>query len=190
MSADLNYSYSDKISDEQTVTFGISIGVIQNNIDKDDVVISDISDPSLYSNKLNEAIFNTGFGISYKFKDLSINLSTPLLYQTQNDKLLNTAFAFASYDIFLQQKMWRVQPSVLYRYSAESDPCVDVNLLAERYEKVWLLAGYKTNKNIAIGGGLFIRNIGIGYIYEVNRSKFYAISAGSHEIMLTFASKY
>ena len=189
-SANLNYSYKDKITENQSIAFGLSMGIMQNNISIDDVVITDNSDIALYSNKLNEAIFQTGFGIIYKFKNLNISLATPLLYQTQTNKLFHTALAHVSYDLYFKQKIWRVQPSVLYRYTINSDYNIDINLMSEWYEKIWLLVGYRTNKNAVVGGGFFLKNFGIGYNYEINRSEFYTISSGSHEIMLFYESKY
>jgi len=62
---------------------------------------------------------------------------------------------------------------------------LDVNLVTE-WNNIWALVGYRTNKNVITGFGLNIKNIGIAYSYEINRSDLYTITPGSHEIVLTF----
>ncbi len=189
-SIEINYSYRLQFLTDHSVAFGISGGLSQNKLDLNDITITDNTDPTLNSNKVNESLINAGFGIHYNWKDLTIGLSSPLIYGTQENVFLQTGFAFTSYDFYFSNDLWHVQPSVLYRHTKASPSQVDINTLAEWDSKLWGLVGYRTNKNILLGGGIYLKNIGIGYSYEINRSLFSSFATGSHEIILSFESPY
>jgi type IX secretion system PorP/SprF family membrane protein len=191
-SVGMNYSYRiGIINNSQSLSFGLMFGFSQNKVNYDEVIIKDESDPALYASSLiDEALVRVGFGIHYNWKDLNVHLATPLLYGAQERKYLQTLFGLVSYDIYLPDDIWMIQPSVLYRYTANNINQFDMNLLAEWDKKIWFLAGYRTNKNIITGIGISIKNIGIGYTYEINRSELSRIAPGSHEIILFFESPY
>ncbi len=189
-SLDLNYSYRIGLGIGHSLAFGISGGLSQNKISLANVIITEINDPALRSNKFSEALFKVGFGIHYNWRNLNLNISSPVLYETQEKRFLKNAFAQLSYDFLLAENIWRVQPSVLYRYSVTNLHQADFTVMAEWDRKAWFQAGYRTNKNILIGAGIVIKGLGIGYMYEVNRSQLSHVSFGSHEIFLFYETSF
>jgi hypothetical protein len=78
---------------------------------------------------------------------------------------------------------------LLYRYDEVRKSQADVSVMAEWENKVWAMAGYRTNKNIVTGIGINIKTIGIGYSNEINRSALSTVASLSHEIVLLFNTK-
>lgn len=192
VNTELNYSYRLPLAEEQSLAFGLKVGITQNSLNYNIMVAGDDTDPTLYSSSpvINESLVRAGFGMHYNRKNLNVHFATPLLYGQQENKFFQTTYGLISYDIFMSEKIWKIQPSVLYRNTQTSKAQIDANIMAEWDKKVWGLVGYRTNQNIVTGVGFFIKNIGLGYSYEVNRSTLSNASSGSHEIMLYFESNY
>ena len=144
----------------------------------------------LISNKFSEALLNGGFGLHYNWNALNINVASPILYGTQENKFAQTVLALASYDIKLPNEIWMLKPSVFYRYTDKNLNQVDINLAAEWDEKLWVQAGYRTNNNILTGFGINVKNLNIGYFFEYNSTNLNVISAGTHQIMIIFETQY
>ncbi|HEC42711.1 MAG TPA: type IX secretion system membrane protein PorP/SprF [Bacteroides sp.] len=191
-SADMSYSYRISIDERsQSLSFGLNFGFSQNKINHDEVQIDDNSDPTLYSSEiLDETLVRTGFGMHYNWEDLNIHLSSPILYGSQEKVFPQTLFGFASYDYLLPGDIWKIQPSALYRYTADKTNQFEMNVLAEWHNRVWVSAGYRTNKSILTGFGISLKGLGIGYAYEINRSELSSVSSGSHQLILFFESSY
>ena len=189
-SAALSYSYRVALSEKHTLAMGLSLGLMQNKINIDNVFIPDISDPALNSNKFNEALLVSGFGIHYNWKDLNIGISAPILYGTQETEFMQTILASASYDFFLANDVWLLKPVVFYRYTNANLHLVDINLVAEWNKYLRTQIGYRTNGNIIAGLGLNLKKLDFVYIYEVNRTEINVISTGSHQIMIMFEFPY
>jgi len=190
-SVDLDYSYRISLASEQSLAFGLQLGFMQNNLNTEEMIADDDTDPALFSSSLiNEALVQSGFGIHYNWKTLDVHLSSPLIYGMQEKRFLQTAFANVSYGIMIAEDIWKIQPSLLYRYTEYGISQVDVNVLAEWDKKIWAMGGYRTNKNIMFGAGIFLKTIGIGYVYEINRSILSTVSSGSHEVMINFESPF
>ncbi len=189
ISVDLNYSYRVAISNEQSVAFGLMFGLSQNKLNYEEMQVSSETDPILFSsNLLDESLIKSGFGIHYNWKSLNLHVSTPLFYGMQEKSYLQTLFSFVSYDFQLKDGIWEIQPSILYRYTVSSKEQLDINLIVKWEQKLWTMTSYRTNKNIIVGFGVFIKNLGIGYTYEINRSELSSVAAGSHELMIRFES--
>jgi type IX secretion system PorP/SprF family membrane protein len=190
-SVDLSYSYRIVLDkDRESLSFGLMLGFFQYKVNFDNMILASESDPAIYSsNTVNEAQVRTGFGVHYNLMDLDIHLATPSLYSTVNGKFLQDIYGLASYDFYADENIWRIKPALLYRYSEVKKSQAEISLLAEWENKVWAMAGYRTNKNIITGIGINIKTIGIGYSYEINRSALSTVASFSHEIVLLFNTK-
>lgn len=189
-SFDIDYSYRIAFEGHQSLAFGLLFGFQQNKLNFDEMIIGDINDPAQYSNLIDEAMIHAGLGLHYNFQDLNVHISTPLFYGKQEQKFVQTIFGLVSYDFFLSEKIWKIQPSVLYRYTEKNISQFDVGVLTEWDRKIWLSASYRTNNSIIAGLGIIIKNLGIGYAYDYNLSDLAMLAQGSHEIMLFFNSPY
>jgi len=190
--ADVNYSYRLPLGEEKSLAFGLKFGFTQNSLDYDAMVAGDKSDPTLNTSSLviNEALIQTGFGMHFNMKDLNVHLATPLLYGQQERQYVQTLFALCTYDFFFSEDIWKVQPSLLYRYTKTSPGQVDLNVNAEWNKKLWSMVSYRTNNSFIGGFGFFLKNIGLGYSYDLNRSVLSNASAGGHEVIVNFESNF
>ncbi|HEX2967955.1 MAG TPA: PorP/SprF family type IX secretion system membrane protein [Bacteroidales bacterium] len=187
-SVDLNYSYRIILNkDRESLSFGLLLGFFQYKVNFDNMKLANESDPAIYSsNTVNEAQVRTGFGVHYNLMDLNIHFAVPSLYSTVNGKFLQNINSLATYDFYAGENIWRIQPAILYRYDEVRKSQAEISITGEWENKVWAMAGYRTNKNIVTGIGINIKTIGIGYSYEINRSELSTVASFSHEIILTF----
>lgn len=184
---DLNYSYRLNLADSQSLSFGAKFGFLQNTMDYDNLQIGNKADPTVFNSKaVNESHVRAGFGLHYNMKNLNVHFSSPLLYSDQEKRYLQTAYGLASYDFYFAENIWKVQPSVMFRYTDRSKNQFDMNLLAEWSNRVWGLGSYRTNGNMLLGAGVFAKGIGIGYVYEFTGSDISIAAGGTHEVMIHF----
>ena len=103
--------------------------------------------------------------------------------------MFNYFLGYASYELQTTDQQWKIRPSVLYKGIGTSPDQVDVNVNVEWKRLLWLQAGYRSNNNLIIGGGVTIENLTIGYAYETPTGKVKGLSKGAHEIVLTYLIK-
>jgi type IX secretion system PorP/SprF family membrane protein len=190
LSLDFDYSYRIAFSRDHNLAMGISAGILQNKISMGDVIMNNLNDPALTSNNFDEAMFNVGFGVNYVWKELTVNLSSPLLYSTQENKFLQTAFVMASYDFYFTDDIWRLQPSLLYEYTDKGIHQGEIDVVLDWNRHVWVQAGYNTNESIIAGLGVILKKLSIGYSYQVSLSEIAMVSSGSQNIMLQYQLPY
>lgn len=189
-SLDLNYSYRIAIDKNHTLSMGISAGILQNRISQGNVIMNNLNDPALTSSKLNEALFNVGFGVNYVLNDFTVNLSSPKLYSNQENKFLQMAFALFSYDFYFTDDIWRLQPSVLYAYNNKGIHQGEILTVLDWNRNVWVQAGYNTNESIITGIGVTFKKLSLGYSYLISLSEISDASFSSHNIMFQYELPY
>lgn len=188
--AELNYYYRVAFQNSQSIAFGISLGVMKNKIDLAQVEVQNLDDPALTSNKFDEALMQNGFGMHYNLKDFNFSFSIPLFYGAQEKELAQTIFSLASYDFYLQEGIWVLTPAVLYRFSTANRHQLDFSFMAQWNKKIWVQAGYRTDGNLFGAIGINVKNLEIGYAYEVIRAEMNFASTGTHQLMLMFQSPF
>jgi len=186
----LNYAYRIGFSSTHALAFGVSVNFLQNKLNTESLYSEELTDPSLFSNKFDETLFSNSAGIEYRLKGLSVELSTPLLYSYQEQKLFQTSFLYLAYDFYFGGDIWRLQPSTLLRYTRSSPFQADFNFLFDWNRIAWGQVTYRTNKEVLFAAGVFIKYIGIGYAYEMNMKPVSFASSGSHEIVIFFNSPF
>ncbi len=186
----LNYAYRIGFSSDHALAFGLNVNFIQNKISTDGLYSEELSDPALYSNNFDETLVSNAAGIQYRYKDLSVELSSPLLYNYQDGEAFQTSFLFVGYDFYFNDNIYRLQPSSLVRYTKASPVQADFNILFDWNRTVWGQVSYRTNNEVMFAAGIFIKYIGIGYAYEMNMDPLSNISSGSHEIMVHFNTPF
>ena len=186
----INYAYRIGFSSTHALAFGMNVNFLVNQINTDNLYEEELSDPALYSNRFDETLFSNAAGIQYRYKDFSLELSSPLLYSFQEEKFFQTNFLYLAYNFYLADDMYRIQPSTLLRHTRSSPFQADMNLLFDWNRTVWGQVTYRTNKEMLFSAGVFIKYIGIGYAYEMNMQEVSNVSSGSHEIVIFFDSPF
>lgn len=182
--AGVSYAYRIAFSNFQAISFGVSASFVQNSLVTNNLDEEELLDPAMSSNKFERALFYNGFGIEYRFKNFIADLSIPLIYSAQEDKFLQNAYLYTAYNFYTTDKMWRVQPSVLFKYTQTSPFTADINILGEWNSSLWMQASYRTNNELYFGAGVFVKYIGIGYAYELSLDPTSYLSRGSHEVVV------
>jgi len=163
---------------------------LQNKLETEALSQYELDDPAVLSNKFDESLLTNGAGISYRYKDLAIDISSPLLFSYQENKLFQTVYGYVAYDFYLAEEKWRLQPSTFVKYMYDSPYQLDINFQATYNSNLWAQATYSTNKDMIFAAGIFIKYVGIGYAYELNLKPMSYVSSGSHEIVVQMSSPF
>ncbi len=181
------YSYKIRINDA-SLSFGLQTGFIRYSNDPSALAIRDPGDPSFV--QLTETKFNTGAGMILKNDRYMIGLSAPRLLPTtvsqggqQIELYKQHYYLFGSYVLFLSEDI-RFKPSVLLRGTQGSPFSADIN--ASFNIREFYTAGIFT-RNFATYGLLvqaLLKNIRLGYVFELPGSSASSLNFTSHELML------
>ncbi len=186
-SGELSASYFVELSDKGLLHFGLSTGFIKNSIQTSKIAINQYvnsTDPTLSSDLFNETRFRFRTGFWYQYENLDISVSFPQL-MVEGKKFHEHIISMASYRFNLSQNdEWMVKPSVLYQVLPLSPDQVEVNLMGQWKNTIWLQTGYRSNKSAIVSAGVNISGIRIGYGYETANQYLSNISRGSHEVLL------
>jgi len=180
----LDYSYRTQISKYQTLAFGINFGNYRTNINTDNVVAFDYDDPVLYSEYNMQNLFYAGAGISYKLKNLELDLIIPLLYRTNSDTV-SRYMSHLAYKFKITETI-NVKPSISASYQTSYGTTGEANIMFDYKNQFWVQATYKKNNSKVISAGVFVGKLGIAYAYETNYGTLSYLGGPSHEVMLTY----
>lgn len=188
---DAAYSYQIKLDERQDLRFGISAGAITRKLNTsgiNNIDLLDQNDPTLAGGYLNETNFIAGVGLVYDFDNLQVGLSAPHLIQG-SEPISDYIVGSASYKYQLENSPISITPTVIYQNIPIIENQFDVLLKGEYDEKVWAMAGYRSNNNLTFGLGFDLGPFGVGYAYEMSNSDLEMIGGGSHEIVIQVAFK-
>ncbi|MFZ5553275.1 MAG: PorP/SprF family type IX secretion system membrane protein [Bacteroidota bacterium] len=194
-----SYSYRFKINSDHEITAGLSLGVIDNKIDYSRAIVTDASDPLIYTDNRRKITLDANFGVGYFWKDLRVGFSVPQLLGNklkyiEEDKnvytLLKRHYILSGqYSIVVSDKNNIVAlPSVMMRYAQGTPFQFDVNAAFEWKEMV--RAGISYRFGYAVGfniGTKLNKNLTAGYTYEWVTSPIGSVAGGGHEIMLGYS---
>lgn len=185
--ASLSYAYLLKINDNQTLSFGVSTGVlsnafVQNRLANMDML--DLSDPTLNQNYYNSIQFIMGAGLHYKWKNLQVSASLPHLVSTDRGTNMYT-HALASYRIKASEKFEFV-PSIYFQSIPSLSQVFGGQLRTTFNDLLWAQVGYQSNNSFLTGIGFSLENFDLGYGFRVSNSSFASISNGTHELVLSY----
>lgn len=127
---------SRNIVDLNQLSFGLSVGIIQNKLDETGFDLSDY-DPLIGGNELVDRFFNMDIGASYYFlkffahatiKNLVLanrhNFDSPLETRDQRRFIISSGYLFSKYF-----NAWSFEPSFMLQYLDETEEAlVDANL--------------------------------------------------------------
>lgn len=182
-----SYAYKVVISDQHNISFGLSYGLFRMGINRSENPEQTLIDPSAYSSSFDQTFFKTGFGISYKFKGLLVDVALPELYDQSKRAYLTSIYSFASYDFNLKGNKVIIKPLVGYRNYNSSASQFDFGVFCSWQKKVWLNAGYRTKNGMLFSGGVNVSKFAIAYSYELASSIMAIVSGGSNEISLMYS---
>lgn len=197
-----SYSYRLKINDDNRVTFGLSVGFLDNRIDFSKVVVNDQSDPFLFSSLQRKSTLDASLGVMYSWKDLKVGISVPQIvgqqvkfasynnraYYQLNRHYLGTAqYKF----VVSEANKLSIDPLVMVRWVPNTPVQLDVNAILNWEDFGWFGVSYRMQYAVGVNARIKLFNsLSAGYAYDVILGNLGASAGVSHEFLLgyTFGS--
>lgn len=196
-----NYAYNLKLSDNNSLTFGLSLGVIDSRYDLSNVVVGNQDDPVLrLLNARGGAVMDGSIGAVANFGDFHIGGSVLQLFNsTENfiDEVGNQIglqykphyILSTGYAIPIGDDM-HLEPMLMYRGVNNAPGQFDVNLMFDWDDKGWLGMAYRDDYALTFMAGLELANrVRVGYNYDLSVGEYSSALGGSHEFMLGYKFK-
>lgn len=176
---------------------GVSGGFDMIGYDFSNVNVVDPKDP-YYGSSYNVTRPNVGAGIYYYSDKHYVSLSSPRLLEAQTDnpaitidsitQLLNTRHLFFSTGyVFDLNSVFKLQPSILAKYTPNAPITVDVNASLLMYDQIWFGLMYRFHEAMGVNAVYTIKDaLSIGYVYDFPINGLRTYQSGSHEIFLRY----
>jgi len=200
-----SYAYHLPVGAKTSLSFGLSIGVQEVNVDVNGVDFGQANpvDPAAlnsgYLNKLEPDV-NAGLWLSNKsfFVGLSAQQIVPVPINSTNGttssngvtllngKLVPHTFLTAGYKILVSTDI-SILPSVMFSYVQPLPLGVDVNAKVQYQDLLWLGLSYRYQRGYAAMLGVNISStVNLGYSYDYTTTQLNTVSSGTHEIVIGF----
>ena len=200
-----SYAYHVPVGLKTSLSFGLSLGVQEVNVDATAVDFGQANpvDPAVlgsgYLNKLEPDV-NAGLWLSNKsfFVGLSAQQIVAVPINSPNGtsssggvelltgKLIPHTFLTAGYKILVSENI-NILPSVMIRYVQPLPVGFDVNAKIQYQDLLWLGFSYRYQGGFAGMFGVNISStINLGYSYDYTTTQLNTVSSGTHEIVLGF----
>lgn len=203
-SASATLAYHFGISTRYSLSFGVSFGFNQMQIDRDKldfgsthpndpVIYSDISN-NLFNKFIPDAaagawLYSDNFFLGVSAQQLlgnQINFYNPDTTDSRTQKgfLVPHIFATTGYRMFFSED-WTFLPSLTLRYVDPLPLGIDINGKFQYKDLFWFGGGYRYQDGFIGMLGLNMNStFNIGYSYDYTTSQLNTVSKGSHELVL------
>ena len=192
----LSGSYKIQLAKEHQLSFGISAGIIRNDIKFDRIRAQDLSDSGLLANGENQTLLEGTAGLYYAFKALKVGFASEQLfnqgitYQNASD-FKEISFALvrhynitAHYDFTLHPD-WGITPLALVRTAQGLPVQFDINAKVTYKNLAWTNIAYRHGSGVGFSLGARVNDrFSVGYNYELPTTALMQATSGSHEFML------
>lgn len=189
-SASFTYAYHAKLGSTQTLSFGLSLGLLESHVDVTSPAAQ--ADPVAANNQnVNSLVLDGGFGILYRCKNFHAAISLP---QMLGSKIKN-ADGNTTYSLAMQQSFdlgykyafnpdWTIDPVAKISMVKNAPAFYELAVPVIYKQKVWLVPIYKKT-SFAVGiGGMPYSNFIAQYTYEFSSKGMMGQSSGTHEITI------
>ena len=193
-----NYSYKLKIDNDNTLYFGLAMGVIDTKIDFSKSVILDKDDPLLFQQPQNKTVFSADFGVVYMWQKLTVGFAIPqILGNSVQYAFPNGQNSYYNLDRHYQgtvkyefdvikEKGITAYPLLMVRSVSGAPFQYDINGVIDWKKIGWAAITYHSNYALAISAGVRYQNFSLGYSYDVGVSKIRSYTGSSSEFLLGY----
>ena len=193
-----SYAYHLRLSDNSTLSFGLSAGYLNNTIDQGATRIKDISDPLLATNLNNGGKLDLSAGINLKIANFTIGGAAPQLlggdvdyaknlpqdvkFQLIRHYLINTRYDFK----FSGDKM--VLSPFIFARAADGVPFQAEGGLMFNMKDIGYIGGaYRQNFGVAANIGVHLTDqLTVGYAHDFSTNTYATALGSTSEFMLTY----
>lgn len=191
-------SYSVKLDDYSTLSFGLKSGVSFFNVGLTELIIDDPTDPHFGTNVESHWLPNFGFGLYYRKDDLFVGMSIPKFLEVNyfdNSFTAGVRTILSRRNVyFIAGKMFRVNPDIIFvpttyiRLQKDADLEADITATLTFYNKFSVGAMVRLQDALGVLVGMRItEHWTVGYSFDwsvLNRVP--SFNFGSHEIILRY----
>lgn len=130
----------------------------------------------------NTSIFYVGFSVAH------LNRPEVNLFRSEDSRLERHYFLTTGVDLPLaKDRNYILTPSLFYRGVRSADPQLDFNLNFMMVQVFWIGAGYRLDDAAIFMAGFYpMKQLRIGYSYDLTTSTLHSHQNGSHEIMVSY----
>ena len=188
------FSYKFKVAAVQSVRLGLSMGIMENNLNLSDLSSNAINDPTVNTADVRKSVFDATFGALYTFQKLNIGVAVPRLLETtimgDSGNALYTLsrhyVIHASWQVPLAPQV-TVEPFAIARMTAKSGLLYEVAAKTVYQKQWWLALMYRKGgtMGLTVGGKVF-NVVQMAYSYEFSGNGMLGRSSGTHELSLGF----
>jgi type IX secretion system PorP/SprF family membrane protein len=195
LSAMLSGSYTVKLATDHELGFGMSLGILRNEL-KFDKIRADVTDPGLLQNNENNTTLEGNAGLRYRYHKFSLGFVSEQLFNRRIAYKNSADFREVSFELvrhYLLSFQYDLQlnpdleftPLVVLRNAQGLPLQADVNALFKYRSNVWTNLSYrhKAGVGLALGANVGDRFI-VGYNYEIPTTDLRQTTSGSHEVMI------
>lgn len=199
----ITYAYHLNFGDssEQRLSLGLSGGFVHRSIRFDDVLVKDPDDPNILDANGKNTSLDLGFGLSYRFKGLNVDLSVPQLsnskiryFDESGDEtdfnLISHYLGSISYEAKVGKKeTFYLQPLLLVRGAVGVPTQFDFHFNADWERKFWAGVGYRyLTAGLSASTGFQVHDLfSVNYTLEAPIQYTDRLSNGfTHEFLLGF----
>tara|TARA_B110000211_G_C14076025_1_gene552103 strand:- start:1017 stop:2132 length:1116 start_codon:yes stop_codon:yes gene_type:complete len=187
-SAEMNYAYKFKLTENSKLNFGVTVGLFQSYINTNSILddkYTDESDQTITSDYYNSSHFISSFGALYEFKGLEVGVSAPHMAMSKKD-ISDHVFGMAKYSFDAYKEKLDITPSVVYQNLSNSPNQLDAGLAVKWDETVEVKYIYRSNNTMVFGGGLHFDKVNFGFAYVRNFGALNVVPNGSYEVYVAF----
>jgi len=193
----LTYAVHLQTTQNQSLSFGISGELLQNQIKLADARLLSLNDPALAGSSLTDKTMpDIQLGLTYRIKSLQFGIAIDQLLENANQSFYNQekqsnytlyklsrhylAYIHAPIELASQ---WQLEPYIILRQPRHGKFYYEGAALLRYNDQVWIGLSYQQSNSIGISiGAKVLEKIAINYTYEYSTGGITGINTGIHDI--------
>lgn len=189
----VSYAYHLKLSKSLKLGMGLSLGLLQYNIDGTKITLYQNGDPVLPPAMMTVYTADMTFGLNLVHKNFNVGFSFPQLIGNELKFLENqdpVKSGLARHYMLMGGYTFRVgkfaiTPNALLKYVTPTPLQFDIGAKFMYNDMVWLGATYRHGDAVSMMVGTLYKGwLMAAYAYDYNTTSLINYSGGSHEIMI------
>lgn len=189
----VSYAYHLKLSNSLKLGMGLSLGLLQYNIDGTKITLYQNGDPVLPPAMLSVYTADMTFGVNLVHKNFNVGISLPQMIGNgleflENQESVRSSLArhymlMGGYTFHLGS--FAIMPNVLLKYVNPTPLQFDFGSKFTYKDQVWLGVTYRHDDAVSFMLGMVYKQwLTAAYAYDYNTTNLINYSGGSHEIMI------
>ncbi len=185
--ASMYYAHQISLGTEQNLRLGLSTHFLQRSVNDSRLDVDNLeADMLLMNNYSNDMLLQFDFGMLYRWKELTIGLTFPGIYNGTGNNMLANQNLLLMYDFYTSSKDIIFRPSFQFNRNnlLENQQVYSLQVLWKKL--IWIQASHNSIAGLMFSAGIQYDKIGFNYGYDLHQGELLGLATGSHEIMMTY----